>query len=76
MELTIKNNRVSIRVIPNASKTEVREITTESVKIAVAAPPDKNKANLELIKFFKKEFKLKVQIVSGEKSRSKVVEIM
>jgi len=74
--LPIKNNRMSVRVIPNASKTEVRDIKDDIIKIAVAAPPDKNKANLELIKFLKKKFNLRVQIISGEKSREKVVEVL
>jgi uncharacterized protein (TIGR00251 family) len=75
MNLPIHNNILRVKVIPNASKTEIREITTDIVKIAVAAPPDKNKANLELIKFFKKEHNLNVKIKSGATSRNKTLEI-
>ena len=74
--LPIKDNKISIHVIPNASATEIKDISGNIVHIRIAAPPDKNKANAELIKFFKKEFKLKVQIISGEKSRDKIIELL
>jgi uncharacterized protein (TIGR00251 family) len=47
------------------------------LKLYFKTVPDKNKANLELIKFFKKKFSLKVEIKSGLKSsRGKVLRVI
>ncbi|MDP3734405.1 MAG: DUF167 domain-containing protein [Nanoarchaeota archaeon] len=67
-----KNNCLTIKVIPNA-KISKAVMDNNPPKIYLQAVPEKNKANLELIKFFKKEFGVKVMIQSGEKSREKVV---
>jgi len=39
----------------------------------VHAAPEKGKANLEIVKFFKKEHKTDVEIVSGFSSRKKLL---
>ena len=44
-------------------------------KIQIKAKPEDNKANIELIKFLSKSLKKKVRIVSGFKSKEKIVEI-
>lgn len=65
---------LSVKVIPNASKTELREVLSDGVqKIAVSAPPEKGKANEELLRFFKKELGRNVKIVGGETSRKKLL---
>ena len=71
----IKDTLIRINVTPNASKTELVE-ENEQLKLYLKAVPDKNKANQELIKFFKKEFNLKVEIKSGMKNRNKVLKIV
>ena len=76
MNLPIKDSILKIKVIPNASKTEIREISNDIIKIAIAAPPDKNKANKELLRFLKKETRKSAILVSGEKSREKVVRFL
>ena len=75
MNLPIVNNLLSVHVIPNAATTEIKKIENV-VHIRIAAPPDKNKANVELLRFLKKEFGLKCRIKSGASSRNKVLEIM
>ena len=40
------------------------------------AKPKNNEANLELIKFFSKEFKIKVRIIKGFKSRTKLIDVV
>ncbi|MBU0458439.1 DUF167 domain-containing protein [Patescibacteria group bacterium] len=68
-----------VRAVPNAPKSKVLEVMEdESVKIAIAAPADKGKANAELIKFLSKEFgvpKSNVEIITGAKQRIKLVGI-
>lgn len=44
--------------------------------VAVAAPPEDNKANLALIKFLSKKLKKQVRIVSGFGSKTKILEIL
>lgn len=62
-----------IKVIPNSSRNEI-EIGDE-IKVHIKAPPEDNKANSELIKFFKKKYKLNIQIISGKTSRKKKIKI-
>ena len=76
MILPIKNNLLKVKVFPGSSKTEIKSIEADLVKINLKAPPEKGKANRELIKFFKKEFKLSVRIKSGETNREKILEII
>ena len=77
MDLTpyIKNGRLTLKVIPNARTTKLTE-ENDALKLYLHAPPEKDKANRELIRFFKQEFKHRVEIVSGLKSREKVLQIL
>ena len=71
----INNYKLSLRVIPHSSQLKLVKENSQ-LKIYLTAVADDNKANLQLIKFFKKEYGLKVRIVSGMKSRDKVIEIV
>ena len=71
------NLRLRVRVIPNSKRVLVREEGGVLV-VYVDAPPVKGKANKRLVQILAKHFgvsKSKIQIVSGEKSREKIVEI-
>ena len=74
-EKYIKNNSLRIIVKPNASKSEILgyDEARQAVKVAIAAPPDKGKANKEVIKLFSKLLKRKIEIKSGLKSREKIL---
>lgn len=76
MKLPIVNNQIKVKVTPNSSRTEIKEITNNLVKISLNAPPEKDKANKELIKFFKKKFKLNARIKTGKTNREKILEII
>ncbi len=71
----MKNNTISIIAKPNSSKTEIVgwDENRQALKIAVAAVPDKDKANIELLKFLRKETGMKCELASGAKSRAKKV---
>ncbi len=71
----IANNLLHIKVIPSSGRTELKE-ENGRLKIYLKAPPDKNKANMELIKFFKKEYGFVVKIKLGATSREKVLRIV
>jgi uncharacterized protein (TIGR00251 family) len=71
----ISNNSLRILVKPNSNKTEIMDIDEDNkiIKISVKAPADKNKTNLEIIKFFSKLSKKKARIKSGLKSKEKLI---
>ncbi len=71
----ITNNLLHLKVIPHSGRTELKE-ENGRLKLYLKAAPEKNKANLELIKFFKKELGLVVEIKSGATSREKVLRIL
>lgn len=70
--------RISVRAVPNASRTEVVGRVGDAWKMKVQAVPEDGRANRELVAFLAKRFgvrKGQVSVVSGEKSRNKIVEI-
>lgn len=71
----IENNLIKIKVNPNVKKTELKE-ENDKLKLYLKAVPEKDKANKELIKFFKKQFGLKVEIKSGRRNQDKVLSIL
>ena len=62
-----------IKVRPQATATKVKDLMSDqTIKIDVAAPPVKGKANAELIKFLAQEFavtKENIKIISGAGER-------
>ena len=74
----IQKNRLKIIVKPNSSKTEIIKWDDErcALRVAVGAPPEKDKANKEVVKFFSKLLKKKVEIVRGRSSREKVLRVL
>jgi len=71
----IEKGKLKIKVIPQAGRTELIE-DERKLKLYLKSAPEKGKANTELIKYFKKEFKISVRIKSGETSREKILEIL
>ena len=70
--------RLSVKVAPNASRNEIVGIKEGVVYIKVAAPPDKGKANKELIAFLADNLGIKksaLLIVKGQTSRHKTIVI-
>ncbi len=84
MKEKLKNkNYLRIKVIPNSSNNEIKEIMIddsgeETIKIKIKAAPEKGKANIELIKFLSKELDIKrstISIISGKTDRIKLIKI-
>lgn len=70
--------RISVRVHPNAAKSEVVDFTNGVLQVKVAAPPVKGKANKELVALLSQVLgvgKSSVSIIKGHASRSKVIAI-
>jgi uncharacterized protein (TIGR00251 family) len=70
---------IPVKVIPRAAKTECSGFLEDgSLKIKLAAVPDKGKANAELRRFLAELFEIdhrEVSIVSGETSPRKLVRL-
>lgn len=67
-----------IHTQPRASRNEVVGIQGDSLKIRLTSPPVEGAANALLVEFVAKRLglsKSKVEIVSGEKSRKKVLKV-
>ena len=71
----IKNNILKIIVKPNSNKSEIigYDDTREAIKVNIKAPADKNKANIEVVKFFSRLLKKEVRIKVGLTSKEKVL---
>jgi len=67
--------RITVHVKPSSNKNVIISTGGGVYKINIKAPCKEGKANLELVKFLTKEFKKPVKLVSGFKSKIKVVEI-
>ncbi len=67
--------RIKIKVKTNQPKSKIIK-KEDSYEVHIKERPEKGKANLEIIKLFKKELKKDVRIVSGFKSKEKILEII
>ena len=69
-----------IKARPGASFTKVKEVMDDGVfKVDIAAIPEKNKANKELIKYLASVFevsKVAVKIISGAGEKKKMIKII
>lgn len=71
-----KNTRLSIKVTPNAGRNEITGFKQGVWQIKIGAPPDKGKANKELIDFLSELTRIKksaILIIKGQTSRNKVI---
>jgi uncharacterized protein (TIGR00251 family) len=71
-------NSFFLRVKPNSNKTQFfgfdKNINTYRLEVKEAA--EENRANIAIIKFFKKQFGLVVKIKTGKNSKKKLIEII
>ena len=76
--MDIKELKFKIIVKPNSRENKIEGFDNErnAYRISIKAKPEDNKTNIEIIKFLSKSLKKKVRIVSGLKSREKIIEII
>ena len=71
--------KIRLKIIPRSSENKIVGESEDGVlKIKLTAPPVEGEANKKLIEFLSKEWgmaKSKIQIIKGEKSKNKIVEI-
>lgn len=68
--------RILVKIQPGASKNEVVGFTCDILRINIAAPPVRDKANKELIEFLGDVLgisKSRISIIKGHTSRNKVI---
>ena len=70
---------LAVKVIPKASRTEIAGVLEDgSLKVKVAAVPEKGKANAAICEFLAREFavaKQDVEVVRGATSSTKLIRI-
>lgn len=70
---------LKIKVTPRAARTEIAgEMADGTLKVHVAAPPEKDKANEELCAFLARHFgvaRAQAEVVSGHSAARKLVKI-
>jgi uncharacterized protein (TIGR00251 family) len=72
------NARLTIKVTPNAGRNEIVGFKEGVLNVKIAAPPDKGKANKELVDFLSERLGIRksaVLIVKGQTSRHKLIVI-
>lgn len=77
---TDKDGAVLLKVAarPGASRSAVQGLVADALKVAVQAPPEKGKANDELVRWIARALGLRrpqVTLVKGDTSRDKVVRL-
>ncbi|MCK5282977.1 MAG: YggU family protein [Nanoarchaeota archaeon] len=75
--MQFKSNPFKILVRTNMPKTGIigYDDNRNAYRMNVHAQPEKGKANIEIIKFFRKTLKKDVKIISGKTSKEKLVRI-
>ena len=75
MNISDFSGKVKILVKPNSKKDEILgwDEARKAWKVAIAAPPEENKANIAVIKFFSKLTGKNVRIATGLTSKQKVL---
>lgn len=66
--------KLKIRVVPNSNQFKLKE-TKDGFVIYTKSKAEKGKANIEIVQELKRRLRREVRILSGVKSRKKVVEI-
>lgn len=80
-----KNFRFKVKVVPGSSRNEIvgmmdekADVFNATVKVKIAAPPEKSKANEELVKFLAKKLGVPaaaIRIAGGATSKIKLIEV-
>lgn len=74
----MKTDSIKLYIRPGASETRVEGIYQDRIKIRVSSPPEKGKANKELLRFIAKVLlipKSRISILSGKTSNYKEIQI-
>jgi len=62
-----------VHVVPGASRTEIKGLHGDAIKVRVSAPPEGGKANQALVDLVEDTTGGRASILSGASSRTKVI---
>ncbi|XOU93929.1 MAG: DUF167 domain-containing protein [Candidatus Kerfeldbacteria bacterium] len=68
--------QIKVKVVPNAKQTQLVGRQGDFIKIRIAAVPDHNKANTELVRFLSKNYNINksdIEIIRGNKNHRKIL---
>lgn len=76
----VRNGRVcvALKVVPGASRSRIIGRLGDRLKIAVAAPPERGAANVEVLSVLAKSLRVKpssIRLVAGETSPQKIASV-
>jgi uncharacterized protein (TIGR00251 family) len=75
---TSQGYTLKLHIVPGARQTAVAGLHGDRLKIKVASPPEKGRANQELLEFLARSLKVplkNLRLTSGAASRAKVVAV-
>lgn len=78
IKMTESSFSFTAKIKPNASNNRIVKFNEEELEISIKAPPDRERANKELIKYLSAIFectKDKIQISNGAHSSNKTIKI-
>jgi uncharacterized protein (TIGR00251 family) len=70
--------RLAVKITPNAGRNEITGFKDDVLNIKIGAPPEKGKANKELIDFLAEKLRIRkssVTIIRGQTSHRKIIAI-
>jgi uncharacterized protein len=79
MLMVQKVSKLSIKAVPGSRKNEITGFSNDVWRIKIAAPPDKGKANKELIEFLSEILDLRkedISIFKGLTSHNKIISVL
>jgi uncharacterized protein (TIGR00251 family) len=73
----VVNGKLAVLATPNAKKTEVLgwDEARQALRVAIAAPPEKSRANIGLVKFLSKLLGKRAELVAGAAGRKKILRL-
>ncbi|TFB08859.1 YggU family protein [Candidatus Atribacteria bacterium MT.SAG.1] len=69
---------IKVKIVPGSSKNKIVGVYNDALKITITTPPVEGKANKKCITYLAKYFnvaKSKVEIISGQTSKNKLIKI-
>jgi len=69
---------IRVRAVPSSKKESIKDIGDDTFKVCVREPAERNLANRRIIEVIAERFGVaveKVRLVSGARSRSKILDV-
>lgn len=70
--------RLAVKILPNAARNSVLGLVNDVWRIKIAAPPERGKANKELIEFLSQRLGVKkdnLAIIKGHTNQNKLIAV-